>query len=44
MRSNLISETIAAIDAEVDVVREMGEDGIVFEFLFDELPECENPF
>ena len=41
MRSNLITETIAAVDREVEVVRDLGEDGIVFEFLFDELPECE---
>ena len=41
MRSNLISEAIAATDREVEVTRDMGEDGIVFDFLFDELPECE---
>ena len=37
----LVNEVIAANDREAEIARDMGEDGIVFEFLFDELPECE---
>ncbi len=41
------SEAVKGMFAAADVVDysyEVYEDGAVFDFLFDELPECENPF
>ncbi len=41
------SENVRAMFVAAEVAEmnyEVSEDGTVFDFLFDEMPECENPF
>ena len=47
MAARKYNETLTTVLNTADVVDstyEVGEDGTVFDFLFDEMPECENPF